>query len=64
MAALDISEQSPFAAIGVALVQNVEAAVPTLRAMSESRHLGLGLKLPLKRIALEDGPRSRRGYLS
>ena len=37
MAAPDISDQSPFAAIGAALVRNVEAAVPKLRAMSESR---------------------------
>ena len=37
MGALDISDQSPFAAIGAALVRNVEAAVPKLRAMSESR---------------------------
>ena len=37
MTALDISDQSPFAAIGAALIQNVEAAVPKLRAMSESR---------------------------
>lgn len=37
MASLDISDQSPFPAIGAALVQTVEAAVPKLRAMSESR---------------------------
>ena len=37
MATLDISEQSPFAAIGAALVRNVERALPKLRAMSESR---------------------------
>lgn len=37
MPALDISDQSPFAAIGAALAQTVDAAVPKLRAMSESR---------------------------
>jgi hypothetical protein len=37
MGALDISDQSPFAAIGAALTATVEAAVPKLRAMSESR---------------------------
>jgi DinB family protein len=37
MPAPDLSDQSPFAAIGAALAQTVEAAVPTLRAMSESR---------------------------
>jgi hypothetical protein len=37
MAALDISDQSSFGAIGAALVQTVEAAMPELRAMSESR---------------------------
>ena len=37
MAALEISDQSSFAAIGAALVQNVEAAVPKLRAISETR---------------------------
>ena len=37
MAALEISDQSSFAAIGAALVQNVEAAVPKLRTISESR---------------------------
>jgi DinB family protein len=36
-AAPDITDQSPFAAIGAALVQNVEAAMPKLRAMSDSR---------------------------
>jgi hypothetical protein len=37
MSAADISDQSSFAAIGAALVDTVEAAVPKLRAMSESR---------------------------
>jgi hypothetical protein len=37
MGTLDISDQSPFTAIGAALVRNVEAAVPKLRAISESR---------------------------
>ena len=37
MAALNIGEQSSFAAIGEALVETVEAAVLKLRAMSESR---------------------------
>jgi DinB superfamily len=37
MAALEISDQSPFAEIGRALRETVEAAVPKLRAMSESR---------------------------
>jgi len=37
MPARDISEESPFAAIGAAVVETVEAAVPKLRAMSESR---------------------------
>jgi hypothetical protein len=37
MPAPEISDQSPFAAIGAALAQTVEAAVPALRAMSESR---------------------------
>jgi hypothetical protein len=37
MAALDIDERSAFAAIGEALVQTVEAAVPTLRSMSDVR---------------------------
>ena len=37
MAAFNIGEQSSFAAIGEALVQTVEAAVLTLRSMSESR---------------------------
>ena len=32
-----LTEESPFAAIGEALVQTVEAAVPKLRSMSESR---------------------------
>lgn len=37
MAALNIGEQSSFAAIGEALVQTVEAAVPTLRSISDQR---------------------------
>lgn len=37
MAAFNIGEQSPFAAIGEALVQTVEAAAVKLRSMSESR---------------------------
>jgi hypothetical protein len=37
MSAREISDQSPFAAIGASLVQTVEAAVPKLCAMSESR---------------------------
>jgi len=37
MAAPDISDQSAFAAIGAVLTDIVEAAVPKLRAMSESR---------------------------
>jgi hypothetical protein len=37
MAAPDISEQSSFAAIGAALAENVEAALPKLRAISEAR---------------------------
>lgn len=37
MPALDITEQSAFADIGVALVHTVEAAVPKLRATSEAR---------------------------
>jgi hypothetical protein len=37
MSALDISEQSSFGAIGVALVETVEAALPTLRAKSGAR---------------------------
>jgi hypothetical protein len=37
MAALEITDQSPFAAIGAAVGRTVEAAVPKLRAMSESR---------------------------
>jgi hypothetical protein len=37
MPAPDISEQSPFAAIGSALAETVEAAVPTLRAISDAR---------------------------
>jgi hypothetical protein len=37
MAASDISDQSSFGDIGAALVQTVEAAMPKLRAMSESR---------------------------
>jgi DinB superfamily len=37
MPALEISEQSSFAVIGAALAQDVEAALPKLRAMSESR---------------------------
>jgi hypothetical protein len=35
--ALDISDQRSFAAIGAALAETVEAAVPKLRAMSETR---------------------------
>lgn len=34
---LQITEQSTFAAIGARLVETVEAAVPTLRSMSEAR---------------------------
>jgi hypothetical protein len=37
MSAADISDQSSFAEIGAALAQTVEAALPKLRAMSESR---------------------------
>jgi hypothetical protein len=37
VAASDISDQSSFAAIGAALAENVEAALPKLRAISESR---------------------------
>ena len=37
MSPADITDQSPFAAIGAALVETVEAAVPKLQAMSESR---------------------------
>jgi hypothetical protein len=37
MAALEISDQSPFAEIGAALVESVEASMPELRAMSETR---------------------------
>lgn len=37
MAALEITDQSPFSAIAAALNKTVEAAVPQLRAMSESR---------------------------
>jgi hypothetical protein len=37
MPALEISDQSPFTSIGAALLQTVEAAVPKLRAMSQSR---------------------------
>jgi DinB superfamily len=37
MPALDISDQSSFDDIGAALVQTVEAAMPKLQAMSESR---------------------------
>jgi hypothetical protein len=33
----DVSDQSSFAAIGAALVETVEAAVPKLRTMSEAR---------------------------
>jgi hypothetical protein len=33
----DVSDQSTFAAIGAALVETVEAAVPKLQAMSETR---------------------------
>lgn len=34
---LDLTEHSPFPAIAEALIRDVEAAVPALRAMSESR---------------------------
>jgi hypothetical protein len=37
MAPLDISDQSPFAAIGAALGETVEAAIPALQSISESR---------------------------
>ena len=37
MSAADISDQSSFADIGAALAQTVEAALPTLRAMSDTR---------------------------
>jgi hypothetical protein len=37
MAPPDISDRSAFAAIGAALADTIEAAVPQLRAMSESR---------------------------
>ena len=37
MPALEITEQTPFPAIGAALVETVEAAVPMLRSMSEAR---------------------------
>lgn len=37
MSAADISDQSSFADIGAALAQTVEAALPKLRAMSETR---------------------------
>jgi DinB family protein len=37
MSPADITDQSPFAAIGAALVETVEAAVPKLQARSESR---------------------------
>jgi hypothetical protein len=37
MAAIEISDQSPFTDISAALVEAVEAAMPTLRALSEAR---------------------------
>jgi hypothetical protein len=37
MSALEISEQSPFNVIGAALAHTVEAAVPKLRALDETR---------------------------
>jgi hypothetical protein len=37
VAASDISDQSSFAAIGAALAESVEAALPRLRAISEAR---------------------------
>ena len=37
MATLEITDQSPFSAIGAAVAKAVEAAVPNLRALSESR---------------------------
>jgi hypothetical protein len=37
MATLEITDQSPFSAIGAAVAKTVEAAVPNLRALSESR---------------------------
>src|SRR5690242_13578157 len=37
MAEPEISERSPFPAIGAALIETVEAALPTLRSMSEAR---------------------------
>ena len=37
MPVLEITEQTPFPAIGAALVETVEAAVPMLRSMSEAR---------------------------
>ena len=37
MPALEITEQTPFPAVGAALVETVEAAVPMLRSISEAR---------------------------